>query len=360
MSKISEKLSKCEILKVLELKKPQNFINFEKLVVGEIQILNSPDFEFFIDDFLPKCAIVGFYGAKGIGKSMFMLGLCQMLLKNFKNLKILYIDGDNGLRTHKRRGLNHLIAKFDGRFKFVTGENERGEIVCSPRKFIKEFGIFIENKGLNSDIIILDCLRNFYPKGANLNEDRYIDELFDDFKAWRRKGASVIFIHHPTKILFDENGVIVPKGSGAICDNCDYFIEIKRNELDDFATMLFSITDYGKARSSWKNRAFKMPKSEDEFCTLLANNQNILQECDYDEFCEFGDGDSVLLKDSLIEILKNSNSIKQCDLINALRYKTKLGNNAIFAFLKNSSSAFCEISNGAKNAKFYSLKVKFR
>lgn len=43
----------------------------------------------------------------------------------------------------------------------------------------------------------------------------------------------------------DENGVIEPKGSGGIANNCDYYIQVTKVDLEDKVVLLFEVTDYG-------------------------------------------------------------------------------------------------------------------
>lgn len=330
-------------------------ICFENLFVSSDRLNSVKKLEFFIDKFLPKNAIVCFYANQGAGKSIFMIGLCQMILKNFDDIAIMYFDAENSLEILKSRGVNFLISDFKGRFNLLTSENEKGQTLCHPREFLQIFSTKSQN--LSNTIIILDSFRDFYPRGFDMNQDKSIDLVFDYLKTLRNQGASIILLHHTTKNKQDENGIIIPKGSGAIADNCDYLIQAKRVELENKAIMLFEVSHYGKARGGFQERAYEIPQTSDEMLLKFQNDQMLLTECDFRDVCTLDDENNALLKEALFEILSlNANGLKQCELRKNLKNKTKLGDNAIYQFIAKYAQYFCNIKLSDKNAKIYKLK----
>lgn len=190
-----------------------------------------------------------------------------------------------------------------------------------------------------------------------MNQDKSIDLVFDYLKTLRNQGASIILLHHTTKNKQDENGIIIPKGSGAIADNCDYLIQAKRVELENKAIMLFEVSHYGKARGGFKERAYEIPQTSDEMLLKFQNDQMLLTECDFREVCTLDDENNALLKEALFEILSlNANGLKQCELRKNLKNKTKLGDNVIYQFIAKYAQYFCNINLSNKNAKIYKLK----
>ena len=223
---------------------------------------------------------------------------------------------------------------FEGRFLPLNGKDKDGNTICSSRNFLDTYTPDDKNT-----LIILDSLRDFYPRGADINTDKSIDLLFDKLKMLRNNSAGVIFLHHVTKRVKDENGVIEPKGSGGIADNSDYYIQVNKVDVEDKVVLLFEVTDYGKARGAFSPKAYEIPKTGEQMCHELEKG-------------------NMLLKDELIDILSKTSELKQKDLIVRLQKGTKLGHNLVFNFLKKFASYYCDIKIADKNAKIYSLKQK--
>lgn len=334
--------------------KSEDMVDFSSLYITAERFSMVKETEFFVDGFLAKDVITGIYGNHGIGKSMFMIALCQFLLLNIKDLKILYFDAENHLSTLKTRGVNKLLSMFENRFFLLNGEDENGNIQCHSRQFLDTY--IPDDK---NTLIILDSLRDFYPRGADINTDKSVDLLFDKLKMLRNNSAGVIFLHHPTKRVEDENGVIEPKGSGGIADNCDYYIQANKAELDNAVILLFEVTDYGKARGAFSPKAYEIPKTDEQMCHELEKGNMLLKECDYMEIAVLGNENNKLLVDELIEILSKTSDLKQKELIAKLQKATKLGHNLVFKFLKKFASYYCDIKIAERNARIYSLKQKY-
>lgn len=340
MSEFSKKISKQKIDKKMKIELDD--LKFTKIS----DFKNIKKLEFFIEDFLPKHCIVGFYGKQGSGKSIFLNGLCQKLLGEYKELKIMFFDAENSMEILKSRGIESIFSNFNDRFFFLSKDNK-------PREFLKT--IIKSKRDLSDFIIILDSFRDFYPYGYDMNTDKCIDLVFDDLKIIRDRSMGVFFIHHVTKVSKDESGVLIPKGSGAMADNSDYLIQTKRVQLKDKAILLFEITEYGKGRGGFKPKAFEIPQSDEIMQRELLNGEMILKECDFSEFCAFDDENTTFLKEALCEVLASS-PVKQYELRRGLKRITKLGDNAIYSFISNYAKYFCDIDIGEKNAKIYTLK----
>ena len=242
---------------------------------------------------------------------------------------------------------------FEGRFLLLNGKDKDGNTICSSRNFLDTYTPDDKNT-----LIILDSLRDFYPRGADINTDKSIDLLFDKLKMLRNNSAGVIFLHHVTKRVKDENGVIERKGSGGIADNSDYYIQVNKVDLEDKVVLLFEVTDYGKARGAFSPKAYEIPKTGEQMCHELEKGNMLLKECDYKEYSMLADENNELLKDELIDILSKTSNLKQKELITKLQKGTKLGHNLVFNFLKKFASYYCDIKIADKNAKIYSLKQK--
>ena len=240
---------------------------------------------------------------------------------------------------------------FEGRFLPLNGKDKDGNTICSSRNFLDTYTPDDKNT-----LIILDSLRDFYPRGADINTDKSIDLLFDKLKMLRNNSAGVIFLHHVTKRIKDENGTIEPKGSGGIADNSDYYIQVNKVDLEDKVVLLFEVTDYGKARGAFSPKAYEIPKTGEQMCYELEKGNMLLKECDYKEYSMLADENNELLKDELIDILSKTSNLKQKELITKLQKGTKLGHNLVFNFLKKFASYYCDIKIAEKNAKIYTLK----
>ena len=208
---------------------------------------------------------------------------------------------------------------FEGRFLPLNGKDKDGNTICSSRNFLDTYTPDDKNT-----LIILDSLRDFYPRGADINTDKSIDLLFDKLKMLRNNSAGVIFLHHVTKRVKDENGVIEPKGSGGIADNSDYYIQVNKVDLEDKVVLLFEVTDYGKARGAFSPKAYEIPKTDEQMCHELEKGNMLLKECDYKECSMLADENNELLKDGLIDILSKTDKLKQSELIVRLQKSHKI------------------------------------
>lgn len=119
--------------------KSENGVEFSQLYITSERLSRVKEAEFFVDGFLAKDVITGIYGNHGIGKSIFMIALCQFLLLNTKDLKILYFDDKNHLSILKTRGVDNLLLEFKDRFFLINGDDKDGNTICHPRNFLDTY-----------------------------------------------------------------------------------------------------------------------------------------------------------------------------------------------------------------------------
>ncbi|WP_096024639.1 AAA family ATPase [Campylobacter lanienae] len=190
-----------------------------------------------IADYNPKWLINGFaesnklislYAMPGSGKSLTALYLAVYMLENETIKKVIYIDMDNGLSTLKSRGLEQILAKYEGKLKYISSAKKAKKDI-DPKTLI--FGLSaIANENCKDTLIIFDSIRNFI--SGSMSYDEVVMPTLDALQNMRDFYAGVWFLNHQNKQDFTSENNKAYKGATAFFDSCDeaYFVKKKRKK----------------------------------------------------------------------------------------------------------------------------------
>ena len=199
----------------------QNFGEFVN--IDEIKEINS---EWLIDSFLVKNSLTMIYALAGSGKTWFVLYLAKYLLENDKIEKIFYFDADNPQRTYKQREVDKIFEFYKEKFHLV-------DFNASNKKSQYEFFQTLAQSDLDlqGNLFIIDSIRNFI--NIDFGKDHLVTKFFKDLQVLRRRGATIIYLHHQPKQYEEENNKLY-KGSTAFVDSADeaYYFENKTANFD--------------------------------------------------------------------------------------------------------------------------------
>jgi hypothetical protein len=257
-------------------------------------------FEWLIPNFISKQSLNMIYAGAGSGKTMFVLHLCNYLIKNSAKIdEIFYFDGDNGVDMLQNRQADKIVDESDGKLKYILSNS------------LSRFGLFknINKKSkfddLKNKLIIIDSIRNFI-KGS-LSKDENITKFMADLQSLRDKGATIIFLHHQPKQGMDKNYENY-KGATAFMDSVDeaYYLQ---NETDSAVVgdneMILSLKPE-KRRSRTKE------------IIALIDTKNLSLEFIKDDFFGLSDKEKISLQLAK-EIIDQKGEISQSDLANAIQ-----------------------------------------
>lgn len=190
-----------EIIK--EIKKPELItINYRDLLQKEL-----PPRENLLNPWLPKAGLCMIYAQRGIGKTFFALEIAlavaygdQFLSFNApKPVRVLYIDGEMPANTMQER-----LAQIEKRKASSSNMIEPVFIMdglqteSMPDLSTPEGQKMIEPHLGNADLIIIDNISCLCRSGKENESESWIT-IQDWALQQRRKGKSVLFIHHAGK-----------------------------------------------------------------------------------------------------------------------------------------------------------------
>jgi len=203
----------------------------EDLILGaedfcEIEI---PPRNKYLAPWLQESAIIAVNGLRGIGKSMFGLGVIDAVTKGhafgpwkcLKSTNCLYIDGEmvasdiqERLRMFGRGRKSRLLIYSDA---YVTQHGcQRANLLNDEwREWIKAYALRAEVK-----IVVFDNLSSLCP-GIDENSKQEFDPVNQFFLDLRFSGITVIYMHHMGKSGSQ-------RGTSGREDNIDIAIELKR------------------------------------------------------------------------------------------------------------------------------------
>ena len=232
--------------------------------IGSIKTISLEDFlalelpprKMLLAPFLPKQGLVLLYAKRGVGKTHIALGAAYAVASGGRFLKwhapipqkVLYIDGEmpaNSMQERLRKLDNANNKKVELRFlHIITPDLYEGAI---PDLSTKEGRAQIEEIVERFDLIIIDNISSLFRSGIE-NEAESWQPAQDWALQLRRKGKSVLFVHHAGK----SGG---QRGSSKKEDILDAVINLKqREEYDPEEGACFEI-HFEKARHFFGNDA---------------------------------------------------------------------------------------------------------
>ncbi|MDR1725607.1 MAG: AAA family ATPase [Bacteroidales bacterium] len=174
--------------------------------------MEKSSIEFYVEDLIPKGALIALTGSSDMGKSMFCrqlvlslsLGATHFIGRKIKSFyqKCLYISSEDTENITAEYCFRQVQALFPNEY---GTDKTREEASLRYRNkdvgFIFEqdnFELFIRSlKGCNYGIIVVDALADFIPK--DLNSAIEVRKFLSMFKPLTAEGTSVIFVTHINK-----------------------------------------------------------------------------------------------------------------------------------------------------------------
>ncbi len=182
----------------------------------------SMEFRYLIHNFLVYQSIMMIFAKGGEGKSLFVLALVLDLLRRREIVKCIYMDMDNSTMALKNRNLDKIINEFPALQYIHRSKADK------PAKDLIEMlaGDAKDKDGvLDGVLVVIDSVRDFLG-GKDMNNDRDVAPLMEQFKIIRDAGATIIFLHHSTKER-DRNQY---KGSSSFIDSIDVAYGLKKTD----------------------------------------------------------------------------------------------------------------------------------
>lgn len=303
-----------------------------------------------IDDFLMEQSITTIYATGGSGKSFLALVLGVWLLDAQKISRLIYLDGDNGYTTLKRRRVDEILKTYSKiEYYPLFKQNSEGQSI-DRYSVLSDLAENLTPNELKGTLVIIDSIRDFI-KG-DLGSDSVVMPYLNNLKAFRDNGATVIFLHHQPKQSKnpDENNEAY-KGATAFIDSVDtaYFLSNKTTDQDKSEGKLAVTLKPTKARNGTEHKAF-----------IINGADFKLVQADYYKYA-LTDKERYTLELALQIIKDNRMGIIQSDLAREIKSLAKaqavevLSNNALWEFLKRYDEKEYIIIKGARNSNIYKL-----
>jgi len=229
-------------------KKVEDFLAALDINFDEIE---SQKVVFLIDDFLIKNEITMLVARPGTGKSLIAISICNMLLHDGKIEQVYYLDNDNSRVTLKSRNIHLIKQKYEDKFRYFAALQDSDYV-----KIVEK----LKQIDLSDGVIVFDSITNFISGDRNNHSD--VSNVLRDIKNLRNNNATVIFLHHQSKLHKDFNSNFA--GSSAFLEDISCAFLLAKNE-DKNALILEVIKDRNHMLSD---------------IAFLYNNDNTLSKID--------------------------------------------------------------------------------
>ncbi len=176
--------------------------------LGEFLEMKIPEREMLLSPFLPSQGLAMIYAKRGVGKTHAALGIAAAVAKGGrfwkweapKARKVLFIDGEMPAIAMRER-LRCIVAtdEFDSfakaNLRLISPDLQDGPMPDLSTKTGRES---IESFVANSDLIIIDNISSLFRSGIENEADSW-QPAQDWALDLRRRGKSILFIHHAGK-----------------------------------------------------------------------------------------------------------------------------------------------------------------
>lgn len=187
---------------------PKNEKGIRVISLQDFLQMQFPDRENILSPFLPEQGLCMIYAKRGIGKTHIALGIAYAVaiggnfLKWFalKPRKVLYIDGEMPASVMQER-LKKLSLTYDTPlpdseyFRLITPDLQDDSL---PDLSIKAGQVLVEEAMGDSELLILDNISSLFRSIEENDADSW-QEIQDWLLSLRRKGKSVLLVHHAGK-----------------------------------------------------------------------------------------------------------------------------------------------------------------
>ena len=297
------------------------------------EIETAPKIQWLIPNIIPKGSIGVLIGPSGSGKTTLVLHLCSIILENYKNVYIIYIDGDMSVSKIKELGIDKMMHWYDHRFLYA-GKNADYFSEAS-QNLLQDTVIEQKNHPERTYFVIEDSLTLTAKKRRGFIDTDY---LYKFEKMLRAIGGGSLLIHHLNKA-----GVFAD--SQQIENYADYTYMIERN---DFNSCIL-LHPQKASRYDIQGRAY------------LTHNRKIVEEVNYDT-CNISQRESKFVM-YVIDALEDGemNQGEVLSHLEKMKFFTeyKVGQKKAIKWLKtwgDNGKWIYEQRAGEKNAIFFRLE----
>lgn len=287
-------------------KKVEDFLASFDINFDEIE---SQKVEFLIDDCLIKNEVTMLVARPATGKSLVAVSMCNMLLHDAKIAQVYYLDNDNSKVTLKARNIHAIKKKFDDKFRYFVALQDSDFV-----KIVEK----LKQSDLSDSIVVFDSITNFIVGDRNNHSD--VSSILKDIKNLRNNNATVLFLHHQSKINKDFNSLFA--GSSAFLEDLSCAFSLIKND-DKNALILNVIKDRNHMLSD---------------VSFLYRENNTLEKIELSFACETNE--DIVMRDTIIDFIKSCklNKPSYSDIMRHMNengYTNKDKNNKIIQIYKN-------------------------
>ena len=197
----------------------------KSICLGEFLSLELPPREIILAPFLTKQGLIMLYASRGIGKTHVALGIAYAVASGGSFLKwnapiprnVLYIDGEmpaTALQDRLRRISSQSPKKAESSSLILITPDLQNDII--PDLATKEGQDAIEEFIKDRDLIIIDNISSLFRSSAE-NEAESWQPIQEWALGLRRRGKSVLFVHHAGKSFWAKNMMAFVKSNFVFC-----------------------------------------------------------------------------------------------------------------------------------------------
>jgi hypothetical protein len=178
------------------------------VTMDEFLLMELPKRELILAPFLPSQGLCLLYAKRGVGKTHVALGIAYAVATGGAFLKwhaprprkVIYIDGEMPAAAMQERlkrisVTEYLKLPYPSYLRLITPDLQEGAM---PDLSIKEEREILEELIQDSDLIIIDNVSTLFRSGIE-NEAESWQPVQDWALELRRRGKSVLFVHHAAK-----------------------------------------------------------------------------------------------------------------------------------------------------------------
>ncbi len=217
---------------------------------------NAPETRWLIPNMIPQRAIGVMIGASGTGKTTLVINLCSIILSNFSNVYIIYIDGDMSSNKIKEHGIAILMNNYNDRFNY--GGKINNYLSDIAQNLLKDTALEQKKYPERIYLVIEDSLTLIAKKRKGFIDTDYLykyERILRDF------GGSSLLIHHTNKA-----GIFAD--TQQIENYADYTYLLERNEFNS----CILVHPQKASRYDIKGRAY------------ITKDRKIIEEVNYETF----------------------------------------------------------------------------
>ncbi len=328
---------------LVELQKQLSFIDksltkknfkdeFREFIYTLNDFKNAKEFFWLVNQVIPSNSIGVFYGASGSGKTTLVLHFIGMILHQYPQVYIYYIDGDMGAQNIKNVGATTLMELFGERFVYA-GKNIDNNFSETAQRFIEKV-VHRQQEHTDRYCLLIEDSLNLIAKKRNGFVD--VEQLYKLEKKLRSAGGGVVVIHHTNK-----QGLFAD--SQQIENYADYMYKVERNDFNN--TLLL--------------KPVKASRYDIEEKAYMIQDRKIAKEIPYSE-ANISSSEAQFIGE-VQAILDDLGEINQSELIKELQMTLntlKLGTKRAIKWLEKwaSESKWCRVKRPEqKNAVVYFL-----